>query len=144
MVVSFEYKIKGQNDGRLLGNTSVPKPAKASPSPTLVAEPVLLPEAFMLGQKMPVACPPLGLHPVLELVYRKPANSDRLVLPRMTAPAFRRIVTMPSSAAGIVPRRAVEPLVACVLSNVTMLSLRRIGMPWRALGFEEGQPVASR
>lgn len=106
----------------------MPNLANASPSPTLMAEPVLLPEAFIFGQKMPVAYPPLGVHPVLELVYRKPANSERLVLPRMTAPAFRRIVTMPASATGAVPRRAAEPLVACVLSKVTMLSLRRKGI----------------
>ncbi|KAK0714546.1 hypothetical protein B0H67DRAFT_644396 [Lasiosphaeris hirsuta] len=77
---------------------SVPKLANASPSPTLIAEPVLLPDAFMLGQNIPVACPPLGLHPVVELVCRKPANSERLARPSSTAPASRSVVTIPEVA----------------------------------------------
>ena len=69
------------------------------------------------------------LQPLVELLTRKLAHSERLVLPRITAPAARsRAATVESWSAGA-PWRASEPAVVCILSPVSMLPLSITGMP---------------
>src|SRR5262245_19245897 len=74
-----------------------------------VPEPELEPEGSRSRAYGLTTCPPRPLHPLCECVERKFAHSERLVLPRMTAPASRRRFTMAASAAGIAPTRASDP-----------------------------------
>lgn len=69
--------------------------------------------------------PPLGLKPSGCLSERKCANSLRLALPRMMAPAARSNLTIKASLVTVLPRGAKEPAVVFSLSTVPMLSLRR-------------------
>ena len=55
--------------------------------------------------------PPRPLQPLVECVERKLAHSLRLVLPRITAPAARRRVTMNASSGGRTPSSASDPAV---------------------------------
>ena len=61
---------------------------------------------------------------------RKFAHSERVVFPRMTAPAARSFAAIVASCAGAVPTSAIDPAVVCIRSCVSMLSLSRTGMPW--------------
>lgn len=74
--------------------------------------------------------PDRALQPLEDWNDRKLAHSERLVLPRMTAPALRSFLAMNESLGTFDPSRAREPAVVSILSSVAMLSLRRIGMPW--------------
>src|SRR6185503_20426984 len=60
--------------------------------------------------------PPRPLQPLVECVERKLAHSDRLVLPRITAPASRSRCTMKASAGGLAPTSASEPAVVSIRS----------------------------
>ena len=62
-------------------------------------------------------------------IARMLANSVRLALPRMTAPAARSRATSVASRTARASASASEPAVVCCLSPVAMLSLTRIGMP---------------
>ena len=75
--------------------------------------------------------PPRPHHPLLEKNDRKLAHSLRFVLPKTTAPAFRRFATTVESVSAGVPTRAREPAADCILSWVSILSFRRIGIPMR-------------
>lgn len=66
----------------------------------------------------------------MELPERMLAHSERLVLPRMMAPASRRRVTSGASRPGALSTKAREPAVVG-MSAVSILSLRRIGRPRR-------------
>src|SRR5438034_5372021 len=59
---------------------------------------------------------------------RKLANSVRVALPRMTAPARRSFWVMNASLAGIDPPSAIDPAVVGI-SAVSTLSLRMTGTP---------------
>ena len=73
--------------------------------------------------------PPRPDQPLVEKNERKFAHSDRLVLPRMTAPAARRFAaTVESSTAGL-PASAKDPAVVCIRSPVSMLSFKSTGIP---------------
>jgi hypothetical protein len=75
-----------------------------------------------------LVCPPAPDQPDVPLVERKFAHSDRLVLPRITAPAARSRLTSQASFAGGLARIAREPaVVSCPL--VSTLSLSSTGMP---------------
>lgn len=113
--------------------TSVPRLASTVPSPTDMADPELLPNAFMFGQKIPVDCPPRGLQALVPLTDRKPANSVMFALPMMITPALRSLCTTGASEADRMPRRTVDPEVLSVLSWVMMLSFNMIGMPCKTL-----------
>ena len=74
--------------------------------------------------------PPRPLQPLEECVERKFAHSERLVLPRITAPASRRRSTRNASAGESRRASASEPAVVFMRSAVSMLSFRSTGMPW--------------
>ncbi len=57
------------------------------------------------------------------------ANSVRLALPMITAPAARSLAATVASPLAWASARASEPAVVCWLSPVAMLSFSRIGMP---------------
>lgn len=111
----------------------MPRLASTVPSPTDMADPELLPNAFMFGQKIPVDCPPRELQALVPLTDRKPANSVMFALPMMITPALRSLCTTGASEADRMPRRTVDPEVPSVLSWVMMLSFNMIGMPCRTL-----------
>src|SRR5260370_33505308 len=66
---------------------------------------------------------------VIDSKERKLAHSDKLVLPRITAPPARRLAATVESVVGGVPCSANEPAVVCILSAVAMCALRSSGMP---------------
>ena len=97
---------------------------------TATAEPELEPHGLwerMYGLRH---WPPRALQPLTDRELRIFAHSLRFVLPSSTAPAARSRSATEASRIGRVPRRASEPAVDCIRSPVSMLSLRRIGMPW--------------
>jgi hypothetical protein len=60
---------------------------------------------------------------------RKFAHSERLVLPRITAPPARRFAATVESCRAGFPNSANDPAVVCILSRVSMLSFSSTGMP---------------
>jgi hypothetical protein len=74
--------------------------------------------------------PPRPLHPDDDCVERKFAHSDRLVFPRITAPASRSRRTTNASRGAFAPISASEPAVVSIRSAVATLSLISTGMPW--------------
>ena len=73
--------------------------------------------------------PPRPDQPLIDSKDLKFAHSERLVLPRITAPPARRLAaTVESRLAGF-PTSANEPALVCILSPVSMLSLSSTGMP---------------
>ena len=73
--------------------------------------------------------PPRPDQPLVEWVERKFAHSDRLVLPRMIAPAARSFAATVESWAAGTPASANDPAVVCILSPVSTLSFSSTGMP---------------
>ena len=108
-------------------SVSVPTASGAIPAATATAEPELDPDGLRPGPNGFTAWPPSVDRPLLEGRERKFAHSDRLALPRMTAPAARSLVTRKASAA---PARASagEPAVAGS-PEAAMLSLISTGTP---------------
>src|SRR5690606_32217108 len=104
---------------------SEPRAPKAELAATAAAEPPEDPPGTR------VMSHGLKLGPQAEFSVDEPmANSSRLVLPTITAPASRRRVTTVASYGGTYPARIWE---AAVVSRprVHMLSFNAIGMPWR-------------
>ncbi|MNT30076.1 hypothetical protein D3C72_1658520 [compost metagenome] len=72
--------------------------------------------------------PSTALQPLMESDERMFAHSDRLVLPRIIAPASRNRATSGASRPGALAARASEPAVVGI-SRVSILSFSRIGRP---------------
>ena len=111
----------------MLPSVSVPTATGARPAATATAEPELEPDGLRPGPCGLTAWPPSVLQPLLEWVERKFAHSDRLALPRITAPASRSLVTRNASSWSA-SARAGEPAVAGI-PRTAMLSLISTGMP---------------
>src|SRR5207245_1070490 len=113
----------------MLPSVSLPKDTVAKLAVAAAPEPELEPHGL---RSMPYGLcvwPPLPDQPLVDSKERKLAHSDRLVLPRMTAPPARRLAaTVESRTAGL-PTSAKDPALVCILSPVSMLSLIRTGMP---------------
>ena len=67
---------------------------------------------------------------LVEWLERKFAHSLMFVFPRTMAPAARSRAAAEASRAGFAPTRASDPAVVSMASEVSMLSLRTIGIPW--------------
>jgi hypothetical protein len=131
-------------------SVSVPTAIGASPAATATPDPELDPDGLRSSACGLAACPPSVLQPLVEVGERKLAHSDRLVLPRITAPAPRNRVTRklsPDSASS----SAGEPAVAGS-PRTAMLSLISTGMPcsgpagpccWRARSLAAASASAS-
>src|SRR3954471_864081 len=78
-------------------SVSVPTAAAARLAAIAAPEPELDPDGLRSSAYGFFVCPPRPLHPLDECVERKFAHSLRLVLPRITAPASRSLVTMNAS-----------------------------------------------
>src|SRR5215470_14997242 len=113
----------------MLPSVSEPNDTAVKLADTAAAEPELDPQALRSSEYGLLVSPPRPDHPLVEKKERKFAHSERLVLPRMTAPPARSFAaTVESSVAGW-PTSANDPAAVCILSPVPMLSLRRTGMP---------------
>ena len=117
-------------------SVSVPIAAGASPAATAAPLPEDEPQALRSSACGLRVSPPTALQPLVELVERMLAHSDRLVLPRITAPAPLSRTTSGASRPGALSTSASEPAVVG-MSAVSMLSLIRIGRPFNG-------PVARR
>src|SRR3984893_13629511 len=118
----------------LLGHTiepsvSVPTATTARSAAIAAPDPELEPQGLRWSAYGLRVCPPRPLQPLVECVERKLAHSLRLVLPRISAPAWRNLRTMKASRGGLDPTRASDPAVVCMPSPVSMLSFSNTGTP---------------
>src|SRR5713226_7399839 len=112
-----------------LPSVSVPIDTAAKLAEAAAAEPELEPHGLRAIPYGLLLCPPRPDHPLVDSNDRKLAHSERLVLPRMTAPPARRLAATVESCCAGVPTRANDPALVCILSPVPMLSLISTGMP---------------
>ncbi len=109
-------------------SVSVPIATCASDAASAAAEPEDEPQGLRSRTYGLFVWPPTADHPDVGFAARKLAHSDRLALPRITAPAARSFFTRSASAAGGRPASARDPAVVG-MSRVFTLSLSRTGMP---------------
>src|SRR5258706_13177173 len=113
----------------MLPSVSEPNDTVAKLADAAAAEPALDPQGL---RSMPYGLcvwPPRPDQPLIDSNERKLAHSDRLVLPRITAPPARRLAATVESCSAGVPTRANDPALVCILSPVSMLSFSNTGMP---------------
>src|ERR1700704_4838540 len=97
-------------------SVSVPTAAALRFAATAAPEPELDPDGLRSSAYGFFVSPPRPLQPLVECVERKFAHSLRFVLPRITAPASRRRVTMKASFGGVAPSSASDPAVVIMRS----------------------------
>src|SRR3954454_5877995 len=112
---------------RIDPSVSVPTAAAHRLAETATADPELDPDGLRSRAYGFFVNPPRPLQPLVGYEHRALAHSLRFVLPRMTAPAFRRRPTRNASRGGLDPTSAREPAVVAMRSAVSMLSLIRTG-----------------
>src|SRR6266404_5936876 len=112
-----------------LPSVSVPSDTAVKFADTAAPEPELEPQGLRSMPYGLCVCPPRPDQPLIDSKERKFAHSDRLVLPRITAPPARRFAATVESCNGGMPTSANDPALVCILSPVSMLSLSRTGMP---------------
>src|ERR1043166_1419288 len=110
-------------------SVSVPIATAQRLADTAAAEPALDPEVLRSVTYGLRLNPPRPLHPLIEREPRKFAHPLRFVLARKAAPAARNRSTRNASRGAIEPDSASEPAVVIIRSCVSMLSLRRTGIP---------------
>ena len=111
----------------MLPLVSVPTATGDRPAATAAADPELEPDGLRPSPCGFTVWPPRVLQPLLEPVERMLAHSERLALPRITAPAARSPATRNASPDSA-PARAGEPAAAGSPATA-MLSLISTGMP---------------
>src|ERR1700716_358643 len=109
----------------MLPSVSVPSETAVKVADTAAPDPGLDPHGFVWRPEGLGFCPPTPDQPLLAKFERKFAHSDRLVLPRMTAPPARNCAATVESRVAGAPASANEPAVVCILSPVSMLALSR-------------------
>src|SRR6266702_4617737 len=114
-----------------LPSVSVPSETAAKLAEAAAPEPELEPQGLRAIPYGLLVWPPRPDQPLVDSNDLKLAHSERLVLPRITAPPARRLAATVESRGAGEPRSAREPAVVCIRSPVSMLSLRRTGMPSR-------------
>src|SRR5215472_8087757 len=112
-----------------LPSVSVPNETAAKLAEAAAADPELEPHGLRLIPYGLCVWPPRPDQPLIDSNERKFAHSDRLVLPRMTAPPARRFAATVESRNAGVPTKANDPALVCILSAVSILSLSSTGMP---------------
>src|SRR5438105_8595072 len=113
----------------MLPSVSLPDDTVAKFADAAAPEPELEPQGLRSIPYGLCVCPPRPDQPLIDSKERKFAHSDRLVLPRITAPAARRLAATVESRTAGRPTSANEPALVCILSPVSMLSLSSTGMP---------------
>src|SRR6266436_836717 len=127
LIAATPLALPGQT---MLPSVSLPNDTAAKFADAAAAEPELEPQGLRSIPYGLCVCPPRPDQPLIDSKERKLAHSERLVLPRMTAPPARRLAATVESRDGGVPSSANEPAVVCIRSPVSMLSLSSTGMPW--------------
>src|SRR5437899_10423525 len=115
----------------MLPSVSLPKETAAKFADAAAPEPELDPHGLRSMPYGLCACPPRPDHPLIDSNDRKFAHSERVVLPRITAPPARRLAATVESRTAGAPTSANDPAPVCILSPVSMLSLSSTGMPCR-------------
>src|SRR5712691_9292981 len=113
----------------MLPSVSLPNDTAAKFDDAAAPEPELEPQGLRSMPYGLCVCPPRPDQPLIDSKERKFAHSDRLVLPRITAPPARRFAATVESRNAGVPTSANDPALVCILSPVSMLSLSSTGMP---------------
>src|SRR5260370_24168713 len=113
----------------MLPSVSLPKETAAKFADAAAPEPKLEPHGFRLMPYGLLVCPPRPDHPLIDSNERKLAHSERLVLPRITAPPSRRLAATVESRGAGVPKSAKEPAVGCTRAPVSLLGLGSTGVP---------------
>src|SRR2546428_6113536 len=98
----------------ILPSVSDPNETAAKLADAAAPEPELEPQGLRSMKYGLCVCPPRPDQPLIDSKERKLAHSERLVLPRMTAPPARRLAATVESRDGGVPSSANEPAVGCV------------------------------
>src|SRR5690349_13112954 len=112
-------------------SVSVPMATGARPAATAAPLPALEPQGVRSSTCGFLVRPPTALQPLVELRERKLAHSLKLVLPRMIAPAARKLAMMGASRCVTLLINASEPAVVGIGSADSMLSFTSTGMPCR-------------
>src|ERR1700722_8728081 len=86
-IAATPFAFPGQT---MLPSVSLPNDTVTKLAEAAAAEPALEPHGFRLIPYGLFVCPPRPDQPLIDSNERKLAHSDRLVLPRMTAPAARK------------------------------------------------------
>src|SRR5882672_8826435 len=113
----------------ILPSVSEPSEMTAKFADAAAPEPELDPHGLRLIPYGLCAWPPRPDQPLIDPNERKFAHSDRVVLPRITAPPARRLAATVESCDAGVPTSANDPALVCILSSVSMLSFNSTGMP---------------
>src|SRR5690242_18334102 len=95
----------------MLPSVSLPIDTAEKFAEAAAPEPALEPHGLRLMPYGLLVCPPRPDQPLIDSNDRKFAHSDRLVLPRMTAPPARRLAATVESRSAGWPDRASEPAV---------------------------------
>src|SRR5712692_9104976 len=113
----------------MLPSVSLPNDTVAKFAEAAAPDPELEPQGLRSIPYGLFVCPPRPDQPLIDSKERKFAHSDRLVLPRITAPPARRFAATVESRGAGKPTSANDPALVCILSPVSMLSLSSTGMP---------------
>src|SRR3981189_2171550 len=113
----------------MLPSVSLPNETAAKFAEAAAAEPELEPQGLRSRPYGLLVCPPRPDQPLTDSKERKLAHSERLVLPRMTAPPARKLAATVESCFAGVPTSANDPALVCNVSPVPMLSLTKTGIP---------------
>src|SRR5713101_2816549 len=126
LMAATPFILAGQT---MLPSVSVPMETAVKFAEAAAPDPELEPQGLRSVAYGLLHCPPRPDHPLVEKKERKLAHSLRVVLPRTTAPAARRLAAIVASVSAGVPTRPSDPAADCILSWVSMLSLSRTGIP---------------
>src|SRR5947208_17111472 len=109
-------------DGHMIEpSVSVPIVTAARCADAATADPLLEPHGLRSSTYGLSVCPPRALQPLIDLVVRELAHSDRFALPSITAPAGRSRPTRNASRTGVEATRAQKPTMVGCRSAVSML-----------------------
>src|SRR5713101_9253423 len=103
LMAATPFALPGQT---MLPSVSLPKETAAKFAEAAAPEPELEPHGFRLMPYGLLVCPPRPDHPLIDSNARKLAHSERLVLPRITAPPSRRLAATVESRGAGVPKSA--------------------------------------
>src|SRR6202171_6146016 len=126
LIPTTPFTVAGQT---MLPLVSLPIDTAVKLADTAAAEPELDPQALRLSEYGLFVSLPRPDQPLLEKYERKLAHSERLVLPRITAPPARSLAATVESFRAGWPTSANDPAEVCILSPVSMLSLSSTEMP---------------
>src|SRR3989442_4069299 len=106
----------------MLPSVSEPIETAAKFADAAAAEPELEPQALRSSEYGLWLNPPRPDHPLVEKKERKFAHSERLVLPRITAPPARSCAATVESAVAGRPPSANDPAAVCIFFPVPLMS----------------------